>query len=70
MATRKTTDDLTARQHVKGVVDGRSFGSDDTSDVIDLFETVEFETAASRVGGTEITLRRVVLTGPWEVVTK
>jgi hypothetical protein len=71
MATRKTTENLAARQYVKGLVDSEEIVSNDAADrIVDLFDTAEFETATSRVGGTDITLRRVVLTGPWEVAPK
>lgn len=67
---RKTTDDKVARDHAKEFVTSRGPAANDSALAVDLFEAAEFETAVSRVGGTEITLRRVVLTGPWEVVSK
>jgi hypothetical protein len=70
VATRKTTDDMKAREHARYFLTDRGPSADDSALVVDLFDTAEFETATSRVGGAEITLRRVVLTGPWEVVTK
>lgn len=70
MATRKTTDDLKARDHAKFFITDHATSAADSGLVVDLFEAVEFETATSKVGGAEIQLRRVVLTGPWEVVTK
>lgn len=33
----------------------------------DFAEAVQFETATSRVAGKDIRLRRLVITGPWEV---
>lgn len=45
-----------------GEVDGLAKG------VVGAFETVEFETAVSKVrGGSEVHLRRLVLTSAWEV---
>lgn len=35
--------------------------------VLGAFEAVEFEKAASKVGGKDIYLRRLVITGAWEV---
>lgn len=68
MATRKTTDDKGARDAAEAFIAPAVPGSNgENEDVIKLFDTAEFETAKSRVGGAEITLRRVVLTGPWEV---
>jgi hypothetical protein len=72
MATRKTTDNPAAREHAENMLDGamaRREPGDETPQVA-VFEAAEFETASSRVGGTDITLRRVVLTGPWEVAPK
>jgi hypothetical protein len=70
VATRRNTDDPKAREVVIAHITEKATALEDTRAVVGLFETVEFETATSRVGGTEITLRRVVLTGPWEVITK
>lgn len=35
--------------------------------VLGEFKAVEFETITKRVGDEEIALRRLVITGPWEV---
>lgn len=73
MATRKTTDDPAARAGAAGLIarsDSAGLDRSDAGKVVDSFETAQFETATSRVGGAEIQLRRVVLTGPWEVVGK
>ena len=36
-------------------------------EVLGEFKAVEFETITKRVGDEEIALRRLVITGPWEV---
>lgn len=68
MATRKTAEDKEARSYASEVIAASRV--EVPSEAVNLFKFAEFETATSRVGGTEITLRRVVLTGPWEVVPK
>lgn len=65
---RKTSDNKVARDHAVEKITDRATGLEDTKLVVDLFPTVEFETATSKVGGETVNLRRVVLTGPWEVV--
>ncbi len=67
---RKTTDNPTARKAAEEFVCDHSVNLDDSRSVVNLFKTVEFETATSRVGGEEIAMRRIVLTGPWEVVAQ
>lgn len=64
---RKTTDDPQARTAAAEFIESRA-AETNGGDVVAAFEWAEFETATSRVGGGEIQLRRVVLTGPWEVV--
>ncbi len=64
---RKRNDDPAARVFAAGMVQEASGNAVDGEAVVDAFETAEFETAKSRVGGEEISLRRVVLTSRWEV---
>lgn len=66
MATRKTTDDPSAWSALRDSAEKAS----NPLELVEAFETAEFETAPAKIGGAEIQLRRVVLTGPWEVVTK
>lgn len=68
MATRKTAENGAARLRAKDFITDHATGAADTALVVDLFPTAEFETATSKVGGETVSLRRVVLTGPWEVV--
>lgn len=73
MATRKTHDDPAARDAGAELIAPALNGPgeiEQANNAARQFDTAEFETATSRVGGTEISLRRVVLTGPWEVVAK
>lgn len=67
----KHTDDKDAR----GVAEdffaevGRGLADIDSASVLaNEFPVVEFETATKTVEGESVTLRRIVLVGPWEVV--
>jgi hypothetical protein len=73
MATRKTTDSPAARDAAGELIAPALNGPgeiEQANDAARQFETAEFETATSRVAGETVTLRRVVLTGPWEVAPK
>jgi hypothetical protein len=65
---RKTTDDLAAREAARKLIDPTDTDLSGTTETVDKFVAVEFETATSRAAGETIKLRRVTLTGPWEVV--
>jgi hypothetical protein len=78
---RKTQDDPIARNvaenKIADITDGYSRdGSDpvgmaEATTILGEFEAVEFETTISKVrGGQEIPVRRLVITGPWEVDLK
>lgn len=70
MATRKIANDPVARDHaIERMSVALAQTNADIHDAAALFDGAEFETATSKVGGQEIQLRRVVLTGPWEVVS-
>jgi len=56
-----------AANHISSVVPDDETVADA---VVHTFTAAEFETATSRVGGEEITLRRIVLTTEWEVAPK
>lgn len=69
---RRTQDDLVARSVAENQI--RDLTSDVNEPVGDLgqqiigaFKTVEFETTTRRVGDEDLHLRRLVVTGPWEV---
>lgn len=68
--TRKTTDDPAARQDFTTTLIDRVLPASEAPLVVDLFKTVEYETATPKVGGETVEMRRVVLTGPWEPVRK
>jgi hypothetical protein len=76
MATRKTIDDKTARDEAQSLIHSLlTTRGDDTPagnarGVLEGFDTAEFETATTKVGGQPLELRRIVLTGPWEPVRK
>lgn len=65
---RKTTNDPAARVYATEFIRDASENETDGRGVADMFIAAEFETATSKVGGAEIEPRRIVLTGPWEVV--
>jgi hypothetical protein len=81
MATRKPIDDVTAREAVETLIENRvkSFVDDigvggsganaraAAKGVTDQFRYVETETTVTKVGGSEVALRRFVLTTDWEV---
>lgn len=67
MAVRKAVDDKAARDQVLGLLMG-SVEGDAADEIVGRFPAIQFETATSRVAGEELRMRRVVLTGPWEVV--
>jgi len=69
MPPRKTYDDPRARNAAVEFITDHATSAGDSAMVVDAFPVAEFETAQSRVGGEVLKLRRVVLTGPWEVVT-
>lgn len=70
---RKAQDDAMARTAAERVVGDVVAPSTDgqvdelARTVLGEFEAVQFETAVSKVGGKPIALRRLVITGPWEV---
>jgi hypothetical protein len=68
---RKTSEDIDARSHAI-TMHAAASGVDGAvaADAISAFPSAEFETATSKVGGEPVKLRRVVLTGPWEVVNQ
>lgn len=67
---RKTIDNEAARQAASVLIDeSHDLAADQSRGIVDLFEAAEFETATSKVGGQTISLRRVVLTSPWKVVS-
>lgn len=77
MALRKAVDDKAARDEALRLVTGLAGeladangvdGIDVARMVIAEFPAIQFDAATSRVAGEEISMRRVVLTGPWEVV--
>jgi hypothetical protein len=73
VATRKTTDDQAARQAAADLIarnDAAGLDRSDAGKVVMAFDAAEFESVTTRAAGSEIPLRRVVLTGPWEVVSK
>lgn len=65
---RKATEDPEARTTAEQLVHTASGQQASGQDIIDAFETAQFETTTSKVAGAELKLRRVVLTGYWEVV--
>lgn len=67
MAVRKAVDDKIAREDVTGQW-GAFVNDDDALTLVGRFPFVQYETATSKVAGEEVAMRRVVLTGPWEVV--
>lgn len=74
---RKAQDDPIARSVAENQVADISepFGTDESdpvgmaqaSAILGAFKAVEFETTSRKVGDEEIPLRRLVITGPWEV---
>lgn len=64
---RKPTEDPIARTVAENFVTDHATGVEDTRAVLGLFPTAEFETVTKVVQGQSIRLRRLVLTGPWEV---
>lgn len=76
---RKTQDDAMARTAAEtaladslaggevGAYNSHEDAQRDAAFVISTFKAVEFETTVKKIGDEEISLRRVVLTGPWEV---
>jgi hypothetical protein len=67
---RKVSDNLHAREAARDFLTSHATNADDSALVVDLFPSVEFETAQSKVGGEPVKLRRITLTGPWEVVNQ
>lgn len=65
---RKTADNPEARAAAGDFIENVSMDVENAGPILTAFPAVEFETATSKVGGSEIKLRRVVLTGPWEVI--
>ena len=78
MAVRKVSDNAGARKAIidhltqewEGTIfaDVRGGPENAAAIVVDWFPFVQYETATSKVAGESITMRRIVLTGPWEVV--
>jgi hypothetical protein len=71
---RKAQDDVMARSVAESKlaeqIDGHREDNDPiryAKDVLGEFKAVEFETTTRKVGDDEIHLRRLVITGPWEV---
>jgi hypothetical protein len=67
----KHTDDKDARGAAEVFFENTNQEIGNTQEVAPLvnsFPVVEFETATKTVEGETVTLRRVVLVGPWEVV--
>ncbi len=66
---RKLNDDPAARR-AAGETIARAGGLDiDAADpIVAAFDAAEYETSTTRHGGQTITLRRVWLAGPWQVV--
>ncbi len=67
---RKTTDSEVARQEASALIGAATAKPEDAENAVALFKSVEFETATTRIGGEDVSVRRVVLTGPWEVVAQ
>ncbi len=65
---RKTSHNPAAQTAAADMIEAR-VAETNGGDVAAIFESAEFETATSRVGGQEIALRRIVLTSPWEVAS-
>ena len=80
MAVRKAVDDKAARDEALRLITGQHGGLTAVAEeagvdgidagrvVIAEFPAIQFETATSKVAGEELRMRRVVLTGPWQVV--
>jgi hypothetical protein len=74
---RKANEDATARTAAEVKIGDALTGYTDTTEqaaahgrtVLGEFKAVEFETTTRKVGDDEIHLRRLVITGPWEVDT-
>jgi hypothetical protein len=64
MATRKTIDDPSAWSALRDSAEKAS----NPMELVEAFETAEFETATTKIAGKPFEVRRVVLTGPWEPV--
>jgi len=60
--------DAAAREAARTLIDPQVQDSIGTTEVVDLFPGAEFETATTKIKGGVVSLRRVKLTGPWEVV--
>jgi hypothetical protein len=70
--TRKTTDSQAARDVAVELL--RQASGTDTPlnvhrDSVAAFKAAEFETTTTKVGGQPLSMRRVVLTSEWEIVT-
>jgi hypothetical protein len=61
----KHTDDKDARDAARSLVSANDSTPDD---IIAAFPVVAFDSSDSRVNGETVTLRRVHMVGPWEVV--
>jgi hypothetical protein len=65
----KHTDDKDARGHAEDFFGDVTQGEAAmAAPLVNEFPIVEFETASKTIEGESVTLRRVVLVGPWEVV--
>lgn len=76
---RRTSDDVTARAAAESKLadlldrTGMPIGNSEggplavSKELVSEFKAVEFETTTRKVGDDEIKLRRLVITGPWEV---
>jgi hypothetical protein len=69
---RKAQDDAVARTAAENVVRDLTHYVNEPvgdlgKDIVGAFKAVEFETISKKVGDEEIPLRRLVITGPWEV---
>jgi hypothetical protein len=68
--TRKTTDSQAARDVAREMIRAENIASDTQVDeIVTLFKAAEFETTTAKVGGQPLSMRRVVLTSEWEIVT-
>lgn len=64
----KHTEDPAAREAARSLV--AEFNASNPADNVEAFPFAEFETATKAIDGEGVTLRRVVLVGPWQVLTK
>ena len=64
----KHTDDPAARDAARDLLALEN--ASNPAENVAAFPTAEFEIAAKTIDGESVVLRRVVLVGPWQVVTK